>query len=64
MIKPIARSLLERSNIKLTVLGLTTARSVLEEAGIKSLGFRDLVRANIDSEALALGEKMLGDHAN
>ena len=44
MVIPVARELARRGGWRVDILGLTTAGAVLRDAGLPSLGFRDLVR--------------------
>jgi hypothetical protein len=53
---PVIRRFQERS-VAVRVLGLTTARPVLEAQGIECLGFRNFVRSG-DAGALAHGERL------
>lgn len=53
---PIIKKLNVRKDIRLTVLGLTTAGATLEKENIEYIGFRNLVQEE-DSEAIKIGEK-------
>lgn len=57
MLVPIIRKAMLDPALSVTVLGLTTAGSVLKSKGIPYLGFRDLVD-NQDGRAINYGEKL------
>ncbi|MCF8719387.1 hypothetical protein [Nitrospina gracilis] len=57
MIVPVAHALRANPEYDVTVLGLTTAGTVLEREGIPHIGFRDLVRED-DRRALEIGERL------
>jgi hypothetical protein len=60
MILPVAQALQAQGDWQVTVLGLTTARAVLEGAGFACLGFRDIAdRADAgDARALDWGRRL------
>ena len=66
MVYPILNSLKETSqykngDISFEVLGLTTAKKILETRGYSSLGFSDFIRSS-DKEALELGKEFSKEH--
>lgn len=57
MIVPLIQAFQQQSGYHIHVLGLTTAGSVLQRAGISYFGFRDLI-TDEDSEALEWGRRL------
>lgn len=57
MIVPVVKALMQRPDVEVAVLGLTTAGPVLAGAGIPYLGFRDIVEPG-DEAALAWGARL------
>lgn len=60
---PAIEALRERGDVDVRVLGLTTARRVLEARGVECLGFRDLVDPERDAGALEHGRRLAGPWA-
>lgn len=58
---PVIRRAQDTGAFEVSVLGLTTAGPVLEQAGIHHFGFRDFVDPELDRQALDLGRKLYGD---
>lgn len=57
MIVPVVQAILAKDEWAVEVVGLTTARAVLDRAGIAHLGFRDIVGEH-DAAALAWGRRL------
>jgi hypothetical protein len=58
MVLPVARLARERGLAEPVILALTTAAAPAREAGFRTVGFADFVRAS-DSEALATGSRLV-----
>lgn len=64
MVLPVAQALLAQGDWEVSLLGLTTARRVLEAAGLSCLGFRDIV-GDGDARALEWGRRLSeGNHSS
>ena len=59
MVIPVAKKLMAQPGFYVEVLGLTTARHVLEKENIPCFGFSDL---EVNSKALAIGEKLNNEY--
>jgi hypothetical protein len=60
MVLPVARALAASGWARPLVLGLTTAATLVREAGLPLLQFKDVVRPG-DEAALAMGQRLLAD---
>lgn len=61
MLIPLIQRFRESTDFELVVLGLTTAKTILDAAGIESVGFRDFVDPLVDEVALNFGLELSKD---
>ncbi|MCP5088790.1 MAG: hypothetical protein GY952_18525 [Rhodobacteraceae bacterium] len=60
VVKALSSHPLGRAQVEPLIVGLTTARSEVENAGFNCLGFRDLVVPGADDQALQWGRSLVG----